>query len=91
MYGKLNLIVLIMGQVLSLRRERQLLARGVDRLKSDKRGFGMNELLGIAATLIIAAFVIIPGLKDFAKLLMANLNTWWTGTIFKDIFPTSAA
>lgn len=87
MYGKLNLIVLIMGQVLSLRRERHILARGVDRLKSDQRGFGMNELLGIAAALIIAAFVIIPSLRTFASTLMNGLSDWWGGTIYKQIFP----
>jgi|GEM_PF-630659 len=88
MYSKLNLIVLIMGQVLSMRRDRHILSRGIDRLKSDKRGFGMNELLGIAAALIIAAFVIIPGLRDFAKLVMADLTTWWTGTIESQMFAT---
>ena len=89
MYSKLNLIVLIMGQVLSMRRDRHILSRGIDRLKSDKRGFGMNELLGIAAALIIAAFVIIPGLQGFAKSVMAGLTWWWDHTIATKIFTTS--
>lgn len=51
-------------------------------------GFGMNELLGIAAALILAAFVIIPGLKLFAGSVMKGLNDWWAATILKNIFPT---
>lgn len=57
------------------------------RLLTDKRGFGMNELLGIAAAVIIAAFVIIPGLMEFAKIVMADLKGWW-GTVEGQIFTT---
>lgn len=89
MNSKINVILLIMGQVLSLRRQRRILTRGVHRLKKDDRGFGMNELLGIAAALIIAAFVIIPNLRNFASTLMTALSNWWTGTIASRIFPTS--
>lgn len=52
-------------------------------------GFGMNELLGIAAALILAAFIIIPGLRSFAASVMAGLNTWWTNTILSNIFEPS--
>ena len=52
-------------------------------------GFGMSELLGIAATLIIAAFVIIPGLRTFADNIMDRLGTWWTNSITTQIFPPS--
>lgn len=50
-------------------------------------GFGMNELLGIAAALILAAFIIIPQLKIFATSVMSGLSTWWTNTILTRIFP----
>lgn len=59
------------------------------RLVIDRRGFGMNELLGIAAAVILAAFIIIPGLQLFAKSVMTGLNNWWGTTILKEIFPTS--
>ena len=56
-------------------------------LFSKKDGFGMNELLGIAAALILAAFIIIPGLKLFAGSVMSGLTTWWTNTVLTKIFP----
>jgi len=52
-------------------------------------GFGLNEILGIAAALIIAAFIIIPSMRNFAKSLMESLGDWWNNTISKSIFPTS--
>ena len=58
------------------------------KLKSND-GFGMNELLGIAAALMLAAFIIIPGLQDFANDVMERLDGWWTGHVIDDIFPPS--
>ncbi len=52
-------------------------------------GFGMNELLGIAAALILAAFIIIPGLKGFATTVMGKLTSWWSVDVMGKIFPTS--
>jgi len=54
-----------------------------------KRGFGLNEFLGIAVALIIAAFVIIPSLKTFADEIMTEMNNWWDETISSSIFPDS--
>jgi len=54
-----------------------------------KGGFGMNELLGIAAALIIAAFIIIPGLRNIAQSIMTELQEWWTNTIVSKIFTAS--
>ncbi|NLO36782.1 MAG: hypothetical protein GX112_10610 [Clostridiaceae bacterium] len=42
-----------------------------------RNGFGLNEVIGIAAGIIIAAVIVIPGLKTFATSLMGNLTTWW--------------
>ena len=58
------------------------------RFYSRKEGFGMNELLGIAAALIIAAFIIIPGLRGFASSVMLKLTSWWDITIMNSVFPT---
>ena len=43
-----------------------------------KRGFGLNEVIGIAAGIIIAAAVVIPGLQTFAGTVMTQLTTWWS-------------
>ncbi len=51
-------------------------------------GFGMNEVLGVAAALIIAAFIIIPQLRNFATNIMTQLSTWWTN-ISNVIFPAA--
>ncbi len=51
-------------------------------------GFGLNELLGIAAVIILAAFIIIPGMRTFAQSMMNGLQGWWTNVSGK-IFPTS--
>ena len=62
---------------------------GKNRLLSDRRGFGMNELLGIAAALILAAFIIIPSLRSFTQAIMDGLGNWWNNTVAKNIFPTT--
>lgn len=44
-----------------------------------KKGFGINEIIGISAGVIIAAIVVIPGLMTFAQTVMNELTTWWAG------------
>jgi hypothetical protein len=51
-------------------------------------GFGLNEFLGVAAAVIIAGFVIIPGLREFAELVIEELNNWWE-TVSSEIFQAS--
>lgn len=40
-------------------------------------GFGLNEVIGIAAGIIIALVVIIPGLRAFAGEVVDQLSDWW--------------
>ncbi|NTV91419.1 MAG: hypothetical protein HGA22_13840 [Clostridiales bacterium] len=56
---------------------------------SSNGGFGMNELLGIAAALLLAAFIIIPGLQTFTGTVMTRMTSWWEGSIITKVFPTS--
>lgn len=56
----------------SLLVSRPLRARLVNR-----RGFGLNEVIGIAAGIIIAVVVVIPGLQGFAGDILDNLTGWW--------------
>ncbi|NMB98152.1 MAG: hypothetical protein GYA02_16365 [Clostridiaceae bacterium] len=46
-------------------------------LAENKNGFGMNELLGIAAAIVIAAFIVIPGLQGITRNIMNKLSDWW--------------
>lgn len=50
-------------------------------------GFGVNELLGICAALILAAFIVIPGLRGFAEKVVEEMNDWWDTTIASELFP----
>ncbi len=50
--------------------------RMLNPLKS-KKGFGINEIIGIAAGVIIAAVIVIPGLRIFTQTIMTQMTTWW--------------
>lgn len=58
-------------------------------LVGKKDGFGLNELLGIAAAIIIAAFIVIPSMRTFAQNMMTGLGNWWNNVIANRIFPTT--
>jgi len=53
------------------------LSASVRSLKTCK-GFGINEVIGIAAGVIIAALVVIPGLQLFAGDVLDRLGLWWS-------------
>lgn len=53
----------------------------------EKGEFGMSAIIGIAIGLIIAAFVLIPGIQTFAQSIMTQMQSWWTNTISSQIFP----
>ncbi len=62
----------------------------VKSLIANQRGaVGKDEILGIAAALVVAAFVVIPQLRTFAGTVMTGLTNWWTNTIATKIFPTT--
>lgn len=56
---------------------------------TNKKGFGMNEVLSIAAALIIAAFIVIPQLSNFADKLMDDMDNWWKDEVASQIFKDS--
>jgi len=55
----------------------------------NNKGFGMYEIIGIAAVLLVAAFVIIPGFRSFSEGMMSDMKTWFSNTISTSIFPVS--
>ncbi len=63
--------------------------KNVNSVLKSKGGFGVAEVLGIAAAFIVAAFVMIPGLKELATTMMDGLKDWFTTTISNSIFLNS--
>ena len=50
-----------------------------------RAGFGLNEVIGIAITVMVAALVIAPGIRTFSTSLMSDMTTWFdsiSGSIF---------
>lgn len=57
---------------------------------AEERGdFGMNAVIGIAIGLIVAAFVLIPGIENFADTIIRDMQNWWSNGITSALFPSS--
>lgn len=56
-------------------------------LKSEKGEFGISSVIGIAIGLIVAAFILIPGIQTFASKIISDMQLWWTNSISTQIFP----
>ena len=57
---------------------------------SNKRGeLGIGTIVSIAIAIIVAGFVLVPGLRGFAESVMSSMTNWWNDTIRSGIFPTS--
>jgi len=56
-------------------------------MKCERGEFGMSAIIGIAIGLIIAAFILIPGLQTFATTIMTDMELWWSNSISSQIFP----
>ncbi len=56
-------------------------------LQCERGEFGMSAIIGIAIGLIIAAFILIPGLQTFANTIMSDMELWWANSISSQIFP----
>jgi hypothetical protein len=79
-----------MAERKAYKKEKSLEQAGSGKIRfslSGESGFGMNEVLGIAAALIIAGLVIIPGLMDFARNILLEMDSWWSD-IATEIFHT---
>jgi hypothetical protein len=66
------------------KRTNKTMALPLKRLGS-RKGFGLNEVIGIAAGIIIAAAIVIPGLRQFAQSLLDKLDNWWS-TMANNVF-----
>jgi len=54
---------------------------------SEKGEFGISSVIGIAIGLIVAAFILIPGIQTFASKIISDMQLWWTNSISTQIFP----
>jgi hypothetical protein len=46
----------------------------------------MSSLLGVAIAIIIAVFVVIPGIQGLSEKVIDGMNDWWDDTIEERIF-----
>ena len=64
------------------------LKRGCDKFVQGEKGeFGMSAIIGIAIGLIVAAFILIPGIRAFATGIITDMQTCWSNSISGQIFP----
>ncbi len=54
--------------------------------REDRGEFGISALLGVAIGLIVAGFVLIPGIRTFAEGIVTAMNEWWTNVVSKNVF-----
>ena len=56
-------------------------ARQLHRVKSWQRrgGFGLNEVIGASIAVMIAALVVVPGMRAFSEDAITKMMTWWEG------------
>jgi len=59
--------------------------------KSQKGEFGMGAIISMAIGIIVASFVMVPSMQNFAEAIMTSMNNWWTNTISAKVFPTSGS
>lgn len=56
-------------------------------LESERGDFGMSAIIGVAIGLIVAAFILIPGIQTFATQIMTDMHNWWANAISSQLFP----
>lgn len=60
----------------------------MQKLKEKKGELGIGTIISIAVAIIVAGFVLIPGMRSFAQTVLDSMNTWWQNTVQTSIFPT---
>ncbi len=56
------------------------------KLRGERGEFGISSLVGVAIGLIVAGFVLIPGIRGFAETILAAMNDWWNNVVSENIF-----
>ena len=45
--------------------------------KSKKGSIAVDQVLVIAASIIVVGLILIPGMKELGTVLIGQLNSWW--------------
>jgi len=62
----------------------------VDKIKNEEKGeIGFGTIIVMCIGLILAAFVILPGLRTFGTNVLADINSWWTNDIAPELNASS--
>ncbi len=59
------------------------------KLKDESGELGIGTIVSIAIAIIVAGFVLIPGMREFAQIILDSMNDWWQNTVQTSIFPTT--
>jgi len=59
------------------------------KLKDESGELGIGTIVSIAIAIIVAGFVLIPGMRAFAQIILDSMNDWWQNTVQTSIFPTT--
>lgn len=57
------------------------------KLVKEEKGDMVGVFIGVAAVIVVGAFVVVPQLRVFAESIFSSMTTWWT-SISSKIFPT---
>ncbi|MDD2534710.1 MAG: hypothetical protein PHC86_08425 [Eubacteriales bacterium] len=44
-----------------------------------RAGFGLNEVIGASVAVMIAALVVVPGMRNFSENILDKMSLWWEG------------
>jgi len=58
-------------------------------LRSEKGEGIAGMVTAVAVVLVVAGFIMVPGLRNFATTVLNAMTTWWTNTVASKIFPTT--
>ena len=61
----------------------------IGKIREKTGAMGIETILSIALAIIIAGFILIPGLRLFTESVMSSMNIWWSDTVKSGIFPNS--
>ena len=85
----MNTLIHLTTQLQQIRQNLRKSRTGMHRSPLKRRaGFGLNEFIGISAALMIAALVVVPGIRNFSEVMLDDMAMWWVD-VSQGIFATT--